>query len=70
MFSYRAYILVGANNTGKTHFQRSLIRHLCDVRYDRLPINVVNEVKGPGKKQPFRAGLSLSSGSIPIPPSL
>ncbi len=45
MFSYWAYILVGANDTGKTHFQRSLVRHLCDVRYDRLPINVVNEVK-------------------------
>src|ERR1700689_3078226 len=47
MFSYWAYILVGANDTGKTPFQRSVVRHLCYVRYDRLPITVVNEVNHP-----------------------
>ena len=47
MFSYWAYVLVGANGTGKTHFQRSLIRQLCGVRYEHLPINIVSEVDHP-----------------------
>jgi hypothetical protein len=45
MFSYWAYILIGRNDTGKTHFQRYLISHLCELRYDRLPRNVVNDIK-------------------------
>jgi hypothetical protein len=47
MFSYWAYILIGRNETGKTTFQRQLIHHLCGVRYDRLPINVVNSITHP-----------------------
>jgi hypothetical protein len=60
MFSYCAYILVGANDTGKTHFQRSLIRHLCDVRYDRLPINVVNEINHPRAPKGLRTIFTMN----------
>jgi hypothetical protein len=60
MFSYWAYILVGANDTGKTHFQRSVIRHLCDVRYDRLPINVVNEVNHPRAPKAFKTLFTMN----------
>jgi len=44
MFSRWAYILIGRNNTGKTTFQRNLILHLCDIRYTRLSLNVVNNI--------------------------
>jgi hypothetical protein len=57
MFSYRPYILVGPNDTGKTHFQRSLIGHLRGVHYERLPINVLNELSQPrhhAQPQPHR----------------
>ncbi len=60
MFSYWAYILVGANDTGKTHFQRSLIRHLCDIRYGRLPINVVNEVNHPRAPKSLRTIFTMN----------
>jgi hypothetical protein len=60
MFSYWAYVLVGANDTGKTHFQRSLIRHLCNVRYDRLPINVVNEVNHPRAPKAFKTLFTMN----------
>src|SRR5258708_7624772 len=60
MFSYWAYILVGANDTGKTHFQRSLIRHLCAIRYDRLPINVVNAVNHPRAPSAFKTIFTMN----------
>lgn len=47
MFSSWAYILVGDNNTGKTSFQRYLVEALCSERYDRLPRNIVKEIKHP-----------------------
>ena len=44
MFSHWTYVLVGSNDTGKTTFQRYLVRHLCGVRYDRLPLNIVSQI--------------------------
>ena len=60
MFSYWAYILVGPNDTGKTHFQRSLIGHLCGVHYERLPINVVNEVNHPRAPRAFKTLFTMN----------
>jgi hypothetical protein len=47
MFSYWAYVLVGEDETGKTTFQRNLIRFLCGQQYNRLPSNVVNGITHP-----------------------
>jgi hypothetical protein len=60
MFSYWAYILIGANDTGKTHFQRFLIGHLCDVNYERLPINVVNEINHPRAPKGLRTLFTMN----------
>lgn len=60
MFSYWAYVLVGANDTGKTHFQRFLIAHLCNIRYERLPINVVNEISHPRAPKGLRTLFTMN----------
>lgn len=53
MFSRWAYVLLGNNNTGKTSFQRDLVSHLCDKRYERLPRNIVKEIRNPRAPKQF-----------------
>ena len=40
MLSHWAYILIGQNNTGKTTFQRNIVRDLCGKSYKKLPRNL------------------------------
>lgn len=47
MFSYWSYILIGNNNTGKTTFQKYLIRELCGIQYKSLPLNKVFDIVHP-----------------------
>jgi len=53
VFSHWAYILLGENNTGKTSFQRNLVSHLCGKRYERLPRNIVMDIKHPRAPKAF-----------------
>lgn len=39
MLSYWAYVLIGNNNTGKTSFQKHLIKYLCNKQYKKLNYN-------------------------------
>lgn len=47
------FVLVGPNNSGKTSFQRHLIRYLCDQDYARLPRDTVFEVRHPRAPRNF-----------------
>jgi hypothetical protein len=53
VFSHWAYILIGENNTGKTSFQKNLVSHLCDKRYERLPRNTVMDITHPRAPKAF-----------------
>lgn len=54
MISHWAYILIGDNDTGKTSFQRYLLQELCNVRYQRLPINLLSDVTHPRAPRHFQ----------------
>lgn len=47
MFSYWAYILIGNDLTGKTSFQRYLVRELCGQYKARLRTNLVTAITHP-----------------------
>jgi hypothetical protein len=53
MISHWAYILVGDNDTGKTSFQRFLLEALCNLKYQKLPINIVRNIAHPRAPRHF-----------------
>lgn len=47
------FVLIGPNNSGKTGFQRHLIRYLCDQGYARLPRDTAFDVRHPRAPRNF-----------------
>lgn len=47
MLSNWAYVLIGQNNTGKTTFQRHIVRELCGKSYKNLPRNFHGSINHP-----------------------
>jgi hypothetical protein len=47
MFKYWSYLLLGENETGKTTFQRCLIRELNGRQYEKLPRNKTVDITHP-----------------------
>lgn len=60
MFSYSAYILIGNNSTGKTSFQKHLLKHLTNKTYSRLPINLKAEIDHPRMPRGFETIFTMN----------
>jgi hypothetical protein len=47
LLSKQVFILCGEDKTGKTTFQKDLIKYLCNQEYDSLPVNLVFDIVHP-----------------------
>lgn len=47
MLSKWAYILIGNDQTGKTTFQKALIKELCGYEISRLDVNLIHNINHP-----------------------
>lgn len=47
MIKKTAFILIGDDQTGKTSFQKYLIRHLCGTQYQKLNTNLLHNIVHP-----------------------
>ena len=49
------FILIGDGNSGKTMIQKLLIDKICDIPYDRLPVNRLFQIKHPEIKRKYQS---------------